>query len=364
MVQENEERFRALESEVNQLKHLVRLKDEDLQSLRETNKALVNQTRSKWTVVQALTILLAFFFALAFGYEVAEVIEVRHLVREVTNALDRIDESISVIRATAHVVPLLASGYNNHSDRKFGRGGVDADEAIAWVDEFRSDISDSSLRKSMGSLRSGCLVLQARCAYLGGEFEKLHRSAEELISLDSDAWEGYHFRGLCRFEHYYDADGATEDYKRSLDIRRSFNPDAFNLTELKFAVGKFEDAIQAADQYLVDFPKDCRAITGGRFPSQLPSLAWMYRSVARVLTGQEGARSKLSEELKLFRESKVDMQTQFGPSALIRFMEGLPSCREFLTLQRNDRELVWDAMVEMVKTNPGAWKESSPAPWQ
>ena len=246
MVQETEERIRALESDVNQLKHLTRLKDEDLRSLRETNTALVNQIRSRWTVVQALSVLLAFFFAIAFGYEVAEVIEVHHLVRQVTDALDRVDESVSVITATAHVVPLLASGYNNHSDRKFGRGEVDATEAMDGIVKYRAELGkDSPLHKPMDSLRRGALVLQARCAYLAQEWTRLKHAATELLALDSSAWDGYHFRGLYRYEYENDVDGAIDDYERSLGERERYNPDAFNLTELYFT-----------DRYWPDFDAD------------------------------------------------------------------------------------------------------------
>lgn len=354
---ELDERVTKLEADLSGKTHLFEIKNEELKALREASLALAQQHRSKWTLVNSFTLLLAFLFTINFGYQVYKTTKVVALAAKLDLAVKHNEqmqqESAALVATTSDVMKLLATGYNFHSRGRYRGSRVNADEALIVIQNQACSIrKESPLYASIETLTAASLMLKARASWSIGDYETLFEIGNAFHELDPKDWNGYHCRGLYYLEYKFDRDSAAKEFQESLRLRPKYNPDHFNLIEVSLTMEDYERVISTGKIYLEGYPEHAEAVRNEKLLIHLSSIADMYVRIAQLMTNKAGAAQKLRNYLEIFKSADLDLRRQFGSNAIRDFVSRLSDSSKHKGLEGSAKKLIGEATAAVIRTAP------------
>ncbi len=202
---------------------------------------------------------LGVFFALTFAYQVIKTVEVTRLVAQANSGLQNNAAQAQVLADSAWALThisrsnselarerqLEASEFAELAKQRLER----RERAFRTQREKPSTAADVALSDAIMEVLFASHVAYGRANYFLHRYGRVTNSADRLLELNSERWEGYHLLGLARIDQGDTSDEVVAIFSKSTDFGPASNVDRLNLAEIHFVREEWELCITAIEEY-------------------------------------------------------------------------------------------------------------------
>jgi tetratricopeptide (TPR) repeat protein len=331
----------------------LKIKEEQIESLREYNRTLVDQAKSRWQIFQGLMVVLAVLFSIVFAYQVYEATQVTNLADKLEKERelheDLLDDTIDIFSTYTLALRDLTLAQYNANRARYRDAISDAEMAAEYIENTLIKLDDDSpLRSGAQALLVTCISIQARASYFLKDWRAVDRFATRIIELDPNSWYGHHFRAMYLMVQDPTDERAIECAERSLQLKPRHNPDQFNLLEMYFAAERYEAAALKGNDYLKDYPSYTEAKRKGKLLRTPAVVADLYRLISELIIGKQ-VEQELREYKELLEESGDDIKQSFEVSLARRWLDKWNVSEKRRKLTPSQNELIVGTMEMIVE---------------
>lgn len=242
--------------------------------VKETNEALQERLKARWTFFQAVLALVAFLFAVNFAYQVVRTSEIMSLKVDAERALEKAEiREEAAYEAAAEQAETLADlssalAHLNRSLRETTRGRYrDASTACkAATDILENRLQSKAtgppedhpglhtpravIQKAVKHVLVSAYESHGRVGFKLGDGQLLVHVGNKLVELAPDRAGGYHYRGIGRMNLGKYDDDVAKDLRTAALKDPKTKIDYCNLMELYFVREDYGYCLESAARYI------------------------------------------------------------------------------------------------------------------